>query len=125
MIPRNTVSKVIQRDNGMCVLQLEGCTVVADVADHRANRGSGGSDVLNAVFCLVASCHRCNGRKEDAHGRELAQLKAHGIRVLKAATNHATAARCRMTPVQYPDGVTYWLLEDGTRQPITERRTDG
>lgn len=115
-IPKPVVRVVLARDGGRCVLRLPGCLGVATVADHRANRGAGGSKVLNDPACLVAACELCNGAKEDAHGPYLARLREYGLRVLKAATNAATVTRCRDTPVTYPDGTVWKLNSDGSRE---------
>ncbi|QUY63314.1 Hypotetical protein [Gulosibacter molinativorax] len=90
----------------------------ATVADHRANRGSGGSRSLDVPHVLIAACTLCNGLKEDAVGLYRESLIDRGIRVLKAATNRETAHRCELAPVQYPDG-RWWLLHpDGSRTPV-------
>ena len=105
---------VIARDHHHCVLRLEGCTVLATVADHRANRGAGGSPTLNAFPVLIAACTRCNGEKENATGEVLAGLKRRGLRVEKDSTNAKTLTRCVAIPVTYPDGSTWYLEMDGS-----------
>ena len=107
-----TRSELIARDK-VCVINLPGCSGRAETLDHRANRGSGGSKVLNAAYCLIGACKWCNGAKENATGDVLAELKRRGVRVEKAGTNQATAQRCYVTPVVYPDGVSRWLTTDG------------
>jgi len=109
------INDVLARDKGICVLRLPGCTLNATVADHRANRGAGGSKVLDAYPVLIAACVLCNNAKENAVGEVLEELKRRGVRILKAATNVQTAKRCRETPVEYPDGTLYWLTLDGRR----------
>ena len=108
---------LIARDR-ICVINLPGCSGWAETLDHRANRGSGGSKVLNAPYCLVGSCVRCNGLKEDADGDTRADLIRRGVRVQKRATNQQTAERCRDTPVLFPDGSWWRLLEDGTKELV-------
>ena len=105
---------LIARDR-ICVIALPGCSGRAETLDHRANRGSGGSKVLNAPYCLLGACRFCNGAKEDADGDTRAELIDRGVRVIKMATNQQTAERCRDTPVLFPDGSWWRLLEDGTR----------
>lgn len=107
---------VIARDGGRCVIAGPGCLVDATLADHRANRGSGGSKVLNEMVCLIAACVLCNGAKEDADGPYRARLIARGIRVEKDSTNQKTLERCRLRPVLYVDG--WHLLEGDVRVPI-------
>lgn len=107
---------VIDRDGGRCVISGPGCLRVATIADHRANRGSGGSKLLNDMVCLIAACAICNGGKEDADGPYRARLIARGIRVEKDSTNAKTLERCRLRPVLYADG--WHLLEGSRRVPI-------
>lgn len=109
------INDVLARDKGICAIRLDGCTLTATVADHRANRGIGGSKALDGFPCLIASCVLCNGAKEDATGAVRAELERRGIRVPKDSTNAKTAKRCRETPVEYPDGVAYWLTLDGRK----------
>lgn len=113
-IPAKVKKLVLARDNHNCQLGLPGCLGLATEADHRANRGMGGSDVLNGPECLIAACGLCNGAKEDATGGMLEQLLDRGVRVLKAATNAKTRERCEMTPVAYLDGRVCQLRTDGT-----------
>lgn len=108
---------LIARDR-LCVIRLPGCTGWAETLDHRANRGSGGSKVLNAPYCLLGACRFCNSAKEDADGKVRAELIARGVRVVKRATNQQTAELCRDTPVEYPDGIWWRLLEDGTKEAV-------
>lgn len=115
-IPKPIKTAVLKRDNYRCMLRLDGCLGEATEADHRANRGAGGSKILNSPECLVAACVLCNGKKETVHGAVLGRLKDHGLRVVKAATNAATLERCRETPVVYPDGTVRKLLADGTSE---------
>lgn len=107
---------VLERDGHRCVIGGPECRVRATVADHRANRGNGGSKLLNDLACLIAACVICNGLKEDADGPYRARLVAHGIRVEKAATNAQTLERCRLRPVLYPDG--WFRLVEGRREPV-------
>lgn len=123
MSTTKTIQQVIVRDGGRCVIAGLFCTHTATVADHRANRGSGGSKVLNNPACLIASCVRCNGWKEDVVGIHRLELEERGIRVLKAATNAETLTRCIATPVEYPDGALYSLTPDGGRVLVGTNHT--
>ena len=115
--PKKLVRAVLERDNYICVIQSVYCTQVATTADHRANRGMGGSKQLDQPECLIAACWPCNGAgKEDAVGEARAELVARGIRVQKRATNAQTAERCTNIPVQYADG--WFRLEGFARVPI-------
>ncbi|HWU47801.1 MAG TPA: hypothetical protein VN133_13675 [Humibacter sp.] len=106
--------KIITRDGGVCMLALEGCTGRGETADHRANRGQGGSPILDDGANLVSACVPCNGKKEDDWSvRE--ELIARGVRVEKAATNQRTLDRARQTPVTDPLGRKWWLISDTER----------
>lgn len=118
MIPKKLVTACLERDGWTCQLALPGCLLDATVADHRANRGHGGSKVLNDLACLIAACGLCNGAKEDAHSLELIALENRGLWVRKAATNADTVKRCRETPVEGLDGELAWLTSDGRRVPV-------
>lgn len=118
-ISKRLVRDVLERDEYRCVLNLEGCWIVASVADHRANRGMGGSKQLDALVNLIAACPRCNWLKEDATGELLAQLIEYGHRVRHAATSQATLRAALLTPVRYPDGRFYWLTTDGRRVEVS------
>jgi hypothetical protein len=110
MIPKKLVVQVLERDGGWCVIAGPACLGEATVADHRANRGSGGSTVLNDVRCLIAACGLCNGWKADASRWDRDELIRRGLIVLKAATNQETVRKCQMQAVEYPNGDVFWLL---------------
>ena len=110
---------VILRDGGACIYGLANCTGVAETTDHRAGRGAGGSRVLNDPANLTAACTLCNGDKETATGEVRADLIFRGLLVLKAATNEATLARAKDMPVLYPDGNRYRLIDENTRELVT------
>ncbi len=116
--PRPVKDAVIERDGGICVLALAGCTRGAVTTDHRANRQSGGSRVLNDPANLLGSCIHCNGMKADASGDEREDLERRGINVLPHATNDKTLTRAKNTPVQYPDGLWYRLIDAHTREQV-------
>jgi len=117
-IPRKIVEQVLDRDNHECVIAGPNCTHEATVADHRANRGAGGSKVLDSPECLVAACGIDNGAKEDADESTRADLVRRGVRVPKASTNAATRRRCAVTAVAYPDGTVWFLLPTGGRERV-------
>lgn len=120
MIPKRIVRIVLERDGEVCQLALPGCQYHATVADHRANRGSGGSSVLDDPVNLIAACGLCNGRKETATDSELESLRNRYVRISKAATNDDTLIRARATPVQYRDGRWYLLDSAGCRTYLRE-----
>ncbi|MBN6777407.1 HNH endonuclease [Pseudoclavibacter alba] len=119
MIPKRLVALVLERDGRECVLDRPGCWRAATIADHRANRGMGGSRQLDSVANLIAACPSCNGLKEDATGGVLEQLIEYGHRVRHAATSQATLRAAQLTPVRYPDGRFYWLTADGRRVEVS------
>ena len=119
-IPRKLVQQVLTRDGGFCLLALPGCLGEATVADHRANRGAGGSKVLNDPRALIAACGPCNGAKEDSTGQLRLNLAERGLIVPKAATNQQTLTRCAHTPVERLDGVLVWLTGWGTAVEVGE-----
>lgn len=59
---------ILERDGFLCCL----CGRRAEVANHRAGRGAGGSKLANTLANGCALCHRCNGAIES--DAELAQL---------------------------------------------------
>ena len=108
--------RVYVRDNGQCILQLDdGCTGRSECTDHRAGRGSGGSRVLNHGANLIGACRHCNGAKENATDEARDELIRRGVRVIQDSTNEKTLARAKATPVIYPDGEEYILIDSSTR----------
>ncbi|GAA5198699.1 hypothetical protein [Microbacterium jejuense] len=107
---------VIRRDGGFCVLRLPGCLGEAQTTDHRANRQAGGSRLLNDPAVLIGACTICNGNKESTTGEVRAELIRRGLIVLPASTHEKTLARVKDTPVIYPDGSTWLLIDASTRE---------
>lgn len=114
-VSRRITKAVLERDDHQCVIGGPGCLGAATEPDHRANRGAGGSTVLDDPCALIAACGVCNGWKTTVHGADRRRLIDRGVIVEKAATNASTLTRCTLTPVIYPDGTTYWLTRDGRR----------
>ncbi|WP_341935312.1 hypothetical protein MRBLWO14_000957 [Microbacterium sp. LWO14-1.2] len=119
-----TKKAVIERDGGFCLMALPGCLGEAQTAHHRANRGSGGSTVLDDPANLCAVCVPCNGAAEDATSLLRMDLIERGLRVEKAATNAATLERSKATPVEYLDGERFYLVSATVRRHISEGRPD-
>lgn len=115
---------VIERDGGFCLLALPGCAGEAQTTDHRANRGAGGSAVLDHPSNLVAACTLCNGAKADAGALTLLELEERGLWVRKDSTNTKTLQRSRETPVEYLDGERFYLVSATERRHISEGRPD-
>lgn len=115
-IPKKTVAAVLERDRGLCVLQISpACLRTATEADHRANRGHGGakSGVLDQLSNLIGACGICNGHKESNADR--AELLRRGVRVDGGRTHAHTAEKARAIPVEYPNGEVWWLDDDGNK----------
>ena len=120
-IPKKTVALVLDRDGGLCVLRISpDCIGDASCADHRANRGKGGAKhrVLDQPSNLVAACGLCNGFKEDVDAEVRADLERRNVRLKPDSTHAKSALRALVTPVTYPDGRTFYLLDDGTREEV-------
>lgn len=107
--------QVIERDGGFCLMALPGCLGYAQTAHHRANRGSGGSSVLDHPANLCAVCAPCNGAAEDAPALVRIDLIERGLRVVKDATNQKTLTRSMSTPVEDLEG-RLWLLVSATER---------
>jgi len=120
VIPKKLVALVLERDGGWCVIAGPACLGEATVADHRANRGAGGSTVLNDARCLIAACGLCNGWKADASRWDRDELIRRGLIVLKAATNGETVNKCANRHVEYPDGSMWFLTRNGERSELKE-----
>ena len=118
-----TKKAVLERDGGFCLMAIPGCLGEAQTTHHRANRGSGGSPVLDHPANLVAVCSLCNSRAEDAHAIVRMDLIERGLRVEKAATNAATLERAKRTPVEYLTGQRWFLISDTERRHEDEEWT--
>lgn len=115
MISPKRFAAIFARDGGRCQLDLPGCTIVGTCPDHRANRGSGGSKVLDDPAVLVLACASCNSAKADGDFAVLRELEARGLYIRKAATNQRTLDRARQTPVTDPLGRKWLLISDTER----------
>ena len=117
-LPRRFFDAILVRDGYFCLMALPGCMGEGNVLHHRANRGMGGSSILDhpGVLCLV--CSRCNSAAEDAHALTRMDLIDRGLRVEKAATNEATLARALNTPVTDLEGRRWLLIDEHTRQEV-------
>lgn len=120
MLKLKTVERIWDRDGGFCLMALPYCNGEAQVADHRANRGMGGSKVLDNLANLVSCCSSCNTRKADAYGIVLLDLEDRGLYVRPGATHLATLRRVRDTSVEFLDGSRWYLTGWGTREPADQ-----
>ena len=114
-VGKKKTDAVILRDGGVCVIQLDGCTGAATVADHRRSRGMGGAKSLDEFSQLVAACSFCNQAKEDSKGDIRKMLIARGVIVTAGRTHAHEAEKARETPVWYPNGERWYLRDDGSR----------
>lgn len=125
MLPRKLFEQIRERDKGFCLYALPGCLGEGGVLDHRANRGSGGSKILDDARNLALCCAICNGLKADAGEIVLYELESRGLYIRKAATNHQTLQRAIDMPVTYLDGEHYYLVDASTRRHVSEGRPGG
>lgn len=119
-LPRRLFDQIAERDGYFCLMALHNCDGEGNVLHHRANRGAGGSKILDHPANLVLSCWRCNGDAEDASAIVRMDLIERGLRVEKAATNEATLERAKRTPVEYLTGDRYLLVSATERKPFVE-----
>jgi len=81
------VEAIKLRDGGMCAMRgtHDRCTGVADTANHRLNRGAGGSQQRNGLSNGCGICNICNGLIE--HDSELADIaRRRGIKLREGIT---------------------------------------
>lgn len=122
-VSKKLFEQIRERDGGFCLMALPGCMGEGNVLHHRANRGAGGSRILDHPAVLVLVCSLCNSRAEDAHAIVRMDLIERGLRVEKAATNAATLERAKRTPVEYLTGQRWFLISDTERRHEDEEWT--
>lgn len=120
MIRPKVMAALNLRDRGFCLMALPGCLGEGNVPHHRANRGSGGSKVLDHPANLVLVCSLCNGTAEDAGSMLRLDLIERGLRVEKMATNAQTLERVKRTPVTCLEGESWFLIDENTRRHVEE-----
>lgn len=120
MLSRRLFETIRERDNLFCLMALPGCMGEGNVLHHRANRGAGGSKLLDHPANLVLCCSLCNGAAECAGAIVRMDLIERGLRVEKAATNEATLRRAIETPVEYLDGERRYLISATETVPVDE-----
>lgn len=113
-----TKRDVITRDGGYCLIALPGCLGEAQTTHHRANRGMGGSSVLDDPVNLVAACTVCNSAAEDAPALVRFDLIERGLRIERAALNSQTLERARRTPVEDLAGDRWLLISATAREAV-------
>lgn len=115
MIPKPLVKQILDRDEHECVLGLPGCLRTATVADHRANRGMGGSKAIDKPVNLVAACGLCNVAKETVSGDLRADLVERGLILPRKTTTKETLHNALHTPVTDWRGRIWFLHESGAK----------
>lgn len=73
-LPEKLRQAVLRRDNHLCQIKDQGCTVVGNVVDHiismRAAEQLGWTQrQIHGMQNLRASCRSCNARKASVEGR--------------------------------------------------------
>lgn len=115
-MPKKLVDLVLARDEGVCMIGAPGCLGVANCADHRTGRGMGGNPPLNVVYNLVAACSPCNGLKES-DATVARDCEARGIKLRRSQSTIQDLRVALSRPVVDRSGMSWQLLEDGTRHP--------
>ena len=64
---KKQTAEILERDGGVCLMWGSNpiCAYYADSANHRINRGAGGSKGLNVLVNGCAICSACNGLIES------------------------------------------------------------
>lgn len=105
MITDKIRRQVFERDDWACAAcgTNQGLTV-----HHRANRGLGGSKKMDMLSNLLTLCAHHNGLLEsDPKFAEIG--RHHGWKISKWESPEAR-------PVLYPDGLFYYLKDDGRKE---------
>lgn len=113
---RKQVAAVLERDGGICLMwgAIASCRYYADTANHRINRGAGGSKALNVLVNACAICSVCNGLIES--DSELAAVaRERGVKVRSSHNTGRDLVTLRLTPLMHPVWGLYRLTIDGSR----------
>jgi hypothetical protein len=90
------------------------CAYYADYANHRINRGAGGSKAMNVVVNGCAICSRCNTLIESDSGLALIAR----VRGVKVRSSHNVVRDIQVLiakPLLHPTIGPYFLNADGKR----------
>ncbi|WP_286212624.1 HNH endonuclease [Mycolicibacterium mageritense] len=73
-LPERVRQAVLKRDNNLCQIRDEGCTVVGNVVDHIISMKAAAElgwahRKIHGMSNLRASCRSCNQRKASMEGR--------------------------------------------------------
>lgn len=113
---KTQVSAVLKRDGGVCLMWGSNpfCGYRADTANHRINRGAGGSKGLNALVNACAICSECNGLIE--HDPRLAQVaRDRGVKVRSSHNLERDLRVLAEVPLVHPVDGPYFLSTAGDR----------
>ena len=88
------------------------CLYQASAANHRINRGAGGSKLLNVLVNGCAICGPCNGLIES--DPDVAQLaRDRGVKVRRSSTIARDFFNLVETPLNHPVRGVYFLDAEG------------
>jgi len=113
---KKQTAEILERDDGVCLMWGSSpfCAYYADVANHRINRGAGGSKGLNATVNGCAICTMCNGLIEaDRHLAMVARVR--GVKVRSSHNLARDLETLAGTPLLHPTIGPYFLGPDGKR----------
>lgn len=73
-LPEKKRQAVLKRDNHLCQIRDEGCTIVGDVVDHVVSMKAAAQlgwtqRQIHGMSNLRASCRSCNAKKASIEGR--------------------------------------------------------
>jgi hypothetical protein len=113
---RKQVDEILDRDDNVCLMWGSNpfCAYYADFANHRINRGAGGSKAMNVTVNGCGICSRCNILiEDDSHLALVARVR--GVKV-RSSHNVARDVQVLMaTPLLHPVIGPYFLDADGKR----------
>lgn len=113
---RKDVEFILDRDGGVCLMWGSNpfCAYYADTANHRINRGQGGSKRLNVRVNGCAICARCNGLIE--HSSTLAEeARRRGVKVRSSYTAAKDLEHLCSIPLLHPVSGLYHLSPVGDK----------
>lgn len=116
---RKQTAAVLERDGGICLMWGSNpyCAYSADVANHRVNRGAGGSKGLNVLVNACALCSSCNGLIESDAGLALV-ARDRGVKVRSSHVLARDLENLRSIPLLHPVFGPYRLDEAGNKDSL-------
>jgi hypothetical protein len=116
---KKQTNQILERDGGVCLMWNTNpwCAYEAEVANHRINRGAGGSKGLNAIVNGCAICSSCNGLIE--HDPGLAEVaRERGVKVRSSHNIARDLENLAAVALVHPVLGTYTITEDGNRHSL-------